>query len=146
MTIRQSWYANVLAVAVVAATASAFLVQGARAQQDPAIPSTSAGALPVPEAWACDRIAREYRDWLKDGNSPESWKYVGPTWRSATDGKTYNWDDWLAWHKGNCGAIPGETNGVPDNAMLIGGIVGALGITALAAGSGGGSSGNDSPG
>ena len=146
MALRNYRSRTFLGVAMAVCAAAGSLSLTATAQQDIAIPSTTADALPPPETWNCDTIAREYGAWLNDGNTPESWKYVGPTWRDVSNGKTYDWNNWLDWHRSACAALPGEPSGVPDNAMLIGGIVGALTITALAAGSGGGSSGNDSPG
>ena len=111
-----------------------------------AVPSSASNALPPPDSWRCDRIAPEYDAWIEGGNSADTWRYSGPTYRDVANDRLYDWNDWLAWHSDACLAATGEQGGMPDTGMLVGGIVGALGVTALAAGSGGGSGGNDSPG
>ncbi|MFN2098464.1 hypothetical protein [Altererythrobacter sp. MF3-039] len=114
--------------------------------QERVIPSDEANALDPPRAWDCTRIVPEYRAWLEAGNTPDTWRYVGPTYRDVADGTRYNWDDWLAWHDRACPAVVAADAAMPGNAALIGGVVGALGVTGLIAGSGGGGGGNDSPG
>jgi len=114
--------------------------------QDSAIPSSASNALPPPDSWRCDRIAPEYDAWLEGGNTADTWRFVGPTYRDVGSDRLYDWDDWLAWHSKSCIAAGRDAGGMPDTGLLIGGIVGALGVTALAAGSGGGSGGHDSPG
>lgn len=139
----------VVAVRTIAWAAALAVAAGGMAgfaqSQDGVIRSDAADALPPPETWRCDRIAAEYDAWLEAGNSPQSWRYAGLTYRRVSDERRYNWDDWLAWHRDACSA--GARGGsLPATGPLIGGIVGALGVTALAAGSGGGSGGADSPG
>lgn len=117
--------------------------------QDAPIPSSSSDALPPPEAWRCDRIAPEYDAWLKGGNTPETWRYAGPTYRKDRTDEVYDWNDWLDWHRTHCGVgmadagHDGSASGT-HSGVLIGGVVGALGVTAIVAGAGGG--GTDSPG
>ncbi len=117
--------------------------------QERVIPSDDPSALIPPRAWDCTRIVPEYEAWLEAGNTPETWRYVGPTYRDVADGSRYNWNDWLEWHGRACPAVAPADAGPLNNAALIGGVVGALGVTGLIAGSGGGSGnggGNDSPG
>lgn len=110
------------------------------------IPSDTPGALDIPETWDCRRIEPEYRDWLEAGNTPESWKYVGKTYRDLVSGELYNWQDWLDW-AGNAGCLPGAAQttpaGVPTTGLIITGAVTALGVGAVAASGG---SGPKSPG
>lgn len=134
-----------LAGAVALAVAVSGLAAFAQSQEG-TIPSDARGALPPPDAWRCDRIASEYDAWIEAGNSPQSWRYAGQTYRRVDDGRRYSWDDWLAWHGDACVAANARGGNLPDTGLLVGGIVGALGVTALAAGSGGGSGGADSPG
>ena len=138
VTVRTIAWAAALAVA-------AGGMAGFAQSQDGAIRSDAVDALPPPETWRCDRIAAEYNAWLEAGNSQQTWRYAGQTYRRVSDERRYNWDDWLAWHRDACAA--GVRGGsLPATGPLIGGIMGALGITALAAGSGGGGGGPDSPG
>lgn len=143
MFAKQSVNSAMLALALCGAAGSVSIAYDAVAQ-DTAILSDASGALPSPDKWDCRRIAPEYDAWLEGGNSPASWRYAGSTYRNVADGKTYNWDDWLAWSKANCAVAQGQNAGNTGNFGLIGGVVGALGLTAVAAGGGGG--GNDSPG
>lgn len=129
------------------ATAVAVLAAGSVAiAQDTVIPSDARGAMPPPRAWDCERIFPEYEAWLDAGNRPETWRYVGNQYKDVADGSRYDWADWLEWHARACPAAAPAERGLPGNAALIGGIVGALGITALAAGGGGSGGGTDSPG
>lgn len=117
--------------------------------QDRIISSDDANAMPPPRAWDCTRIVPEYRAWLDAGNTPDTWRYVGKNYRDVADGTRYEWNDWLEWHGRACPAVAPTEGGITGNAALIGGVVGALGVTALVAGSGGGGNsggGNDSPG
>ena len=116
--------------------------------QDALIPSSSSDALPPPEAWRCDRIAPEYDAWLKGGNTPETWRFAGPTYRKDRTDEVYDWNDWLDWHRTHCGvgmtASDHNRGSGTHSGTLIGGVVGALGVTGIVAGVGGG--GTDSPG
>ena len=135
--------ATVMAAAAIATTS---LV----AAQDNVISSDTGGAMPPPRAWDCKRIFPEYEAWLDAGNTAETWRYVGKEYKDVADGTRYDWGDWLDWHARACPAAAPADAKLPGNAALIGGIVGALAITAIAAGGGGGGSSNsnrpDSPG
>ena len=123
-----------------------FAVSGASLAQDRTISSDEPDALIPPRAWDCSRIYPEYRAWLEAGNTPETWRYVGPTYRDVADGTRYDWGDWLEWHDRACPAVAPAEAGPLDDKALIGGVVGALVVTGALAGSGGGNGGNDSPG
>ena len=131
--------------ATIAATAGLlFAVSGAA--QDAgvdAIASDTAGALDVPGQWNCSRIRPEYSDWIDAGKSPESWRYVGKTYRDAQTGNLYTWQDWLSWAE-SAGCFAGYTpEGVPNANVLIGGAITAFGAGLIAVQGG---SGPKSPG
>lgn len=130
---------------IVPAAAAAVALSTAALAQERVISSDEADALIPPRAWDCTKIYPEYRAWLEAGNTPDTWRYVGPTYRDVADGTRYDWNDWLAWYDRACPAAVVADGGLPGNAALIGGVVGALGVTGLIAGAGGGG-GNDSPG
>ena len=131
--------------AICAISAGLASVALAQAEAGP-IPSDTPGALDIPETWDCTRIEPEYRDWLEAGNTPESWKFVGKTYRAVEDGDIYNWQDWLDWAD-DAGCLPGAAQttpgGVPTTGLIITGAVTALGVGAVAASGG---SGPKSPG
>ena len=100
------------------------------------ISSQEADALDEPETWSCDRIGPEYSRWLDEGNSPDSWRYVGKTYRDANTGELYNWQDWLEWADENsCGIAPVEE--ILPFAPLIAPAITALGAGGLLASSSG---------
>lgn len=118
----------------------------AQNEADQAIASDQPGALDAPETWNCRKIRPEYSDWLEDGNAPESWRYVGKTYRDVDTGDTYTWQDWLDWSdRANCAALAdaGTSAGASQSRLLIGAAITAFG-TGLIAASGG--SGPKSPG
>lgn len=108
--------------------------------------ANASDSLDRPEMWTCARYQPEYRRWIDEGNSPESWRYAGRTYTDSVTGRTYTWQDWLAWADANgCGATVADTGGVglPTSSIAIGLGITALGVGLLAAGSG---SGPNSPG
>lgn len=147
MVIRIQSRASRRPVAALAAAALFAGVAGSGVAQPGAepIPSDTPGALDIPETWDCRRIEPEYRDWLEAGNTPESWKYVGKTYRDLVSGELYNWQDWLNWAN-SAGCLPGAaqtTPPAPATGMIMTGAVAALGVGAIAARDG---SGPKSPG
>lgn len=130
-----------LGLTLAAATSAAVgFAQGAPAGP---ILSDTPGALDVPETWDCRRIEPEYSDWLDKGNSPQSWKFAGKTYREAGTDKLYDWQDWLDWaDKAGCFKGANLTNGV-NTQLLIGGAITAMGAGLIGAQSG---SGPKSPG
>ena len=112
---------------------------------DQAIPSDQDGALDEPETWNCTRIQPEYSRWLDDGNSPESWRYVGKTYREVDTGELYTWQDWLDWADDNgcpIGLAEGSVSGGPSGGLIAGAIT-AFGTGLIVAANG---SGPKSPG
>ncbi|QKG72427.1 hypothetical protein [Erythrobacter mangrovi] len=100
----------------------------------PRVGSDVNGALPPPEAWNCDQIAGEYRDWLDQGNKAGDWKYVGPVYVHVEDGGEYDWGDWIDWANGNgCAGGAFIRPEVLPGVVLAPGLVGGL-ITAAGAG------------
>ena len=105
------------------------------------IASDQPGALDEPETWNCRKIRPEYTRWLRDGNTPESWRYVGKIYRETDTGETYTWQDWLEWSdRANCAALANDPS---SSAKLIGGAVAAFGTGLIIAANG---SGPKSPG
>ncbi len=79
-----------------------------------------ADGLEPPRLWDCERIVPEYRDWIEAENDPQDWKYVGQTYREASDERLYDWAEWLDWYEGTCpgagwldGAATSVTAGSP---------------------------------
>ena len=155
------------------ATAGSLLAGGVLAQvNDPVereILSSEDGALLPPEEWACNLYVDEYEAFLKAGNQPDSWRFVGKRYRSSGDNRAYDWQQWLAWYEeadcaarpigevanstgpaggGGGGASGGSSGGLFGGDMTAVGIVGGMVVTGLiAAGAGGGGdSDNKSPG
>lgn len=115
----------------------------AQVSQTDVIASNAPGALDAPEAWNCNRLRPEYSQWLDAGNSPESWRFAGKTYRDSQTGNLYTWQDWLSWAEG-AGCFAGYTpEGVPNSSILIGGAVTAFGASLIAVQGG---SGPKSPG
>lgn len=131
---------------VMSLVAAACAVSGVSNAQERVISSDDPAALAPPRAWDCSKIHPEYQAWLEAGNTPETWRYVGPTYSDVADGTRYQWGDWLEWYDRSCPALAPAQSGPLDDGMLIGGVVGALVVTGALAGSGGGNGGNDSPG
>ena len=103
---------------------------------DQAIASDQEGALDEPETWNCTRIQPEYSRWLDDGNSPESWRYVGKTYREVDSGELYTWQDWLNWAEdAGCGVAPVEE--ILPFAPLLAPAITALGVGGLLSSSSG---------
>ena len=161
-------------IAAIAATSS-LLAGGVLAQvNNPAereILSSDEDALLPPEEWECSLYVEEYEDFLKAGNQPDSWRFVGKRYRAAGDGRGYDWNEWLAWYEdadclaaapladgaNSAGAAGGGSGGGSASGggglfggdMTAVGIVGGLVVTGLIAAGGGddGGSGNSmSPG
>lgn len=108
------------------------------------IDSTAAGALDAPEAWNCQQIKSDYGRWLDKGNTPESWKFAGKTYRDVATGKLYSWQDWLDWAgREGCFAGTEETGGGSQTTLLVGGAIGVFGAALIGAQGG---SGPKSPG
>jgi hypothetical protein len=133
--------------ACAAAATLALAVAGSGAAQPGGGPinSDTPGALEIPELWDCTRVEPEYRDWLEAGNPPETWKYVGKTYRDMLTDELYTWQDWLDWAD-NAGCLPGALEtppGVPSTGLIISGVVTAIGVGVVAASGG---SGPKSPG
>ncbi|MEZ5681654.1 MAG: hypothetical protein R3E14_10215 [Erythrobacter sp.] len=126
------------------ATVSSLAASGAaQTRYDQAISSDTPGALDVREAWDCDRIRPEYSDWLDAGNSPESWRHVGKTYRDHESGELYTWQDWLDWAE-EAGCFAGYTpKGALQPNALIGGAITVFGASLIAIHNG---SGPKSPG
>ena len=105
----------------------------AQVSEPSAISSATPGALDVPERWDCRRIKPEYSDWLDAGNSPQSWRHAGKTFRDAETGKTYTWQDWLDWAE-DAGCFAGyvPTAGAVQQAPLITGAITAFGASLVA--------------
>lgn len=122
------------------------LAAGGSAQTGPSpISSDTPGALEIPELWDCTRIEPEYRDWLEAGNTPESWKFAGKTYRDTLTDELYTWQDWLDWAD-DAGCLPAglqTTPGVPAPGIIIAGVITTLGVGIV---SGSGGSGPKSPG
>lgn len=122
--------------------------QDASAVDQATVPADSAGALPVPAEWRCDRIAPEYRSYLASGGAVDGWRFAGRTYRTVGQtSSTYTWSDWLRWHEAACRPIAGEaesavSSDVPNLPLIIGGVVAGAGIIGLV----GSGSANDSPG
>lgn len=97
-----------------------------------AIPSDTPGALDVRSSWDCTKIRPEYSDWLEAGNSPESWRHVGKTYRDRETGDLYQWQDWLDWAE-DAGCFAGYTaqGTIPPNA-LIGSAITVFGASMIA--------------
>ena len=130
-----------LATIVGASVAGASVTAVAQVREDDVIASDQAGALDAPETWNCRKIQPEYTRWLRDGNSADSWRYVGNTYRDVDTGELYTWQDWLEWAEtANCAALPANTS---SSAILIGGAVAAFGTGLIIAANG---SGPKSPG
>lgn len=107
---------------------------------DRTIGSDETGALDAPERWNCTRIRPEYSRWLDDGNTPESWRYVGKTYRDVDTGELYTWQDWLEWAE-TAGCAPGYVEGAAGSGPSGGLIAGAItafgtGLIIAAGGSG----------
>jgi hypothetical protein len=125
------------------ATLGSGAVAWAQGTGNSAIGSNTPGALDIPERWDCRRIQPEYSDWLEKGNSPDSWKYAGKTYRNVGTDKTYSWQDWLDWaDSAGCFAGAHGTETLQTQ-TLIGGAIGAFGAALIGAQSG---SGPKSPG
>lgn len=113
-----------------------------------AIAADTAGSLPAPAEWRCDRIAPEYRSYLAGGGRVEEWRYAGRTYRTVDNTpSTYTWADWLRWYEAACGTPIGgvESRGLgaaPDLPLIMGGVVAGVGIIGLI----GSGSASDSPG
>lgn len=144
---------SIFAVALTATAAGASLrapaaLPLALAAQGAVIPSDAEDALDRPELWDCTRILPEYRRWLEEGNAPESWKYVGKTYRDSATGGNYDWQDWLEWaaqRKCDVGPLV-EEQFLPLAFTPLSGVIGGL-ISAAGAGGLLASGGNaDSPG
>ena len=130
--------------------------------------SSDEGALLPPEEWNCGNYVEEYEAYLEAGNPPESWRFVGKTYRVAGDDRIYDWREWLQWYDeagcafenpavdpvdtASAASGPGDAaggGGLFGGNMTAVGIVGGLlltGAIAAGAGGGGGSERPDSPG
>ncbi|MFA6219418.1 MAG: hypothetical protein WC692_06530 [Erythrobacter sp.] len=113
-------------------------VGSAQGTNDAPIDSGTPGALDAPEAWNCRRIEPEYSRWLDQGNSPESWKFAGKTYRDVGTGKLYSWLDWLDWadRAGCLGGIERSTGA--QTTLLVGGAITAFGAALIGAQGGAG--------
>ena len=134
------------AIPTLAASAAAIALVGgsALAQSSQPIASDTQGALEAPEYWNCDRIRPEYTAYLEAGNAPESWRYVGKTYRDVANDRTYTWQDWLDWaDDAGCGAA---RLAEPKPNTAIGILLGFFGAGLIAAVGGGGGGGSISPG
>ena len=125
---------------LVANTALAQVGQG----EEAVIASDTEGALPVPEEWDCSLIRPDYRDWLNDNNTPESWRYAGHRYRNVANDRIYTWQDWLDWaDDAGCPAPVGPVSPAASPNAGLGVVVGFLGAGLIAALSG---SNSKSPG
>lgn len=135
---------KILPITLMAAAAS-LAANTAIAQADAApIASDSVGALEAPEEWDCDRYEEEWREWIDQGNSPDTWRFAGKRYRAVSDGDLYTWEDWLDWSDENgClagayldGGTAANSGGDFGGSTAIGLVVGFF-ATALIAASGG---------
>lgn len=135
---------KILPITLMAAAAS-LAANTAIAQADAApIASDSVGALEAPEDWDCDRYEEEWREWIDQGNSPDTWRFAGKRYSAVSDGDIYTWQDWLDWADEN-GCLAGAYILAEDSGVVgvaFGGLSAVLAVlgtstTGLIAASGG---------